>query len=158
MNLFRIVISLARTSDLSGTGAYRVGGRWNSRGTYMLYTSENSSLAMLETLVHFDDSDTPKNLYIVHLELDNAAPIYTLPDTDYPPDWIKIGYTGNRIIGDGLFRSMSWLGVRVRSAVNSSEYNCLLNPLFPGYNNLVKVKEVREIPVDERLIGQIKKR
>jgi RES domain-containing protein len=53
MVVFRIVKSLNRAKDLSGMGAFKNGGRWNSKGTYMLYTSINSSLAYLETLVHF---------------------------------------------------------------------------------------------------------
>ena len=35
-----------------GEGARRVGGRWNSKGTRVLYMSENRSLAVLEILAH----------------------------------------------------------------------------------------------------------
>jgi len=59
MIAYRIVKSIGRAGDFSGTGAFRNGGRWNSKGTYMLYTSMNSSLAYLETLVHFDEADMP---------------------------------------------------------------------------------------------------
>jgi len=44
------------------------------------------------------------------------------------------------------------LGIKVKSAVNRSEYNILLDPLFPGYNDLVKIIDVIKIPVDRRLI------
>jgi RES domain-containing protein len=152
MHLYRIVKSLARTSDLSGTGAYRVGGRRNSTGTYMLYTSENSSLAYLECLVHFDAVDFPPSLHIMQLEMDDSGPIYTLPDGHYLTGWNKVGFIGNRTIGDALMKSRSYLAVKVKSAVNEFEYNYLLNPLFPDYANLVKVKAVKEIKVDERFI------
>lgn len=39
-----------------GEGARLVGGRWNSKGTRVLYMSENRSLAVLEVLVHLSAS------------------------------------------------------------------------------------------------------
>src|SRR5215472_16357176 len=39
-----------------GEGARRVGGRWNSGGTRVLYMSENRSLAVLEILVQLSAS------------------------------------------------------------------------------------------------------
>jgi RES domain-containing protein len=69
MKVFRIVQDKRRTSDLSGIGAFRSGGRWNSKGTYMLYCSENSSLAFLESLVHFDKILIPPQLFISELEI-----------------------------------------------------------------------------------------
>lgn len=38
-----------------GEGAYRYGGRWNSRGTRIVYAAGNLSLTALEIIVHFDD-------------------------------------------------------------------------------------------------------
>ncbi|MCK5688467.1 RES domain-containing protein, partial [Myxococcota bacterium] len=35
-----------------GEGAYRAGGRWNLKGTRVVYTSAQISLAVLEYLVH----------------------------------------------------------------------------------------------------------
>ncbi|MCA9448346.1 MAG: RES family NAD+ phosphorylase, partial [Candidatus Omnitrophica bacterium] len=51
MEVFRVAREAYKT-DLSGTGARINGGRWNSPGKAVLYTSENRSLAILETLVH----------------------------------------------------------------------------------------------------------
>ncbi|TIQ24785.1 MAG: RES domain-containing protein, partial [Mesorhizobium sp.] len=36
----------------SGEGAYRVGGRWNSRGVRAVYCSIDPSTAILEVAVH----------------------------------------------------------------------------------------------------------
>jgi hypothetical protein len=138
MFVYRIVKSKARTNDLSGTGAFRVGGRWNSRGTYMLYTSENSSLAYLETLVHFDEVD--------------YAPFYILKENEYPSTWMQLELLENKRLGDRLMNEKKFLGIKVRSAINNFEFNYLLNPLFPRFYDFVKVIDVIEIKFDERLV------
>ena len=90
MKLFRVVQDRDRAKDLSGIGAFRWGGRWNSKGVYMLYTSENSSLAFLESLVHFDEGEIPPQLYSIELEIPNNAAVYTPSDTDYNKNWLKL--------------------------------------------------------------------
>jgi RES domain-containing protein len=152
MDLYRIVKTFERASDLSGTGSFNVGGRWNSKGTYMLYTSENSSLAYLESLVHFDVENLPSRLFIMHLQLVENIDIYTLPDKEYPADWIRIGSVKNQLLGNKIMNDKKYIGFKVRSAINTFEYNILLNPLFPRYYDYLKVKSVTEIRVDERLL------
>ncbi|MDP4251929.1 MAG: RES family NAD+ phosphorylase [Bacteroidota bacterium] len=152
MRLFRIVQDRKRAKDLSGTGAFRWGGRWNSKGTYMLYCSENSSLALLEKLVHFDQGEMPPRLYVVELELSDKAPLYTLPENQYHKAWMKLSLLENQTQGDQWMREAQYPGVRVRSAVNIAEYNCLLNPLYPGFHGLVSIISVKEIVVDQRLL------
>lgn len=151
MLVYRIVKDNKRTNDLSGTGSFRLGGRWNSKGTYMLYTSENSSLAYLENLVYFDRLTFPPHLQIMQIEVDDAAPIYTFPDADYPANWMDLGLLENKMLGDDWMNDLKYLGIKVRSAVNNYEFNYLLNPLFPDYINLVKVTGVTEIATDGRL-------
>ena len=152
MFVYRIVKSRSRTNDLSGTGAYTFGGRWNSKGTYMLYTSENSSLAYLETLVHFEEVDYPPNLFIVKIEIDKKAAIYTLKDNEYPKDWKQLELLENKKLGDYFMNEKRFLAIKVKSAINEFEYNYLLNPLFPRFHNLVKVAETVSIKIDERLV------
>jgi RES domain-containing protein len=152
MKAFRIVQDKYRANDLSGTGAFRSGGRWNSKGTYMLYCSENSSLAYLESLVHFDKMLIPPQLFITELEISDDSLIYTLPAKEYPKNWMKISLIENQQLGDRWMNEKKYLGIRVRSAINLLEYNVLLNPLFPKYYDLFRIISVREIPVDERLV------
>ena len=152
MIVYRIVQNKSRTADLSGTGAFRFGGRWNSKGTYMLYTSENSSLAYLETLVHFDKSLAPPRLFIMQINIDGTSPTYTLPDEDYPPDWLKPGLSECQLIGDKLMADLKHLVIKVKSAINPVEYNYLLNPVHPGFTKLVTILSVNEIDMDGRLI------
>lgn len=137
---------------MSGIGAFRAGGRWNDKGTYVLYSSENSSLAFLENLVHFDMEEIPEDLYIMEIRITNEDLIYLIPDSDYQKDWLDTDNLACKILGDQLFSKHKLLGIKVKSAVNRSEYNILLDPLFPGYHDLVNIIDVIKIPVDRRLI------
>ena len=153
MTIFRIIKTEKRGTDLSGIGAFKEGGRWNSPGTYMLYTSENSSLAYLENLVYFEPDNFPPNLFLMSIDLHAAdSLIYTLPMTLYPKDWMDKGNLENKLLGDQLMSERKYLAVKVRSAVNPYECNILLNPLFPGYHELIKVNSLEKLKIDSRLM------
>src|ERR1700743_3204119 len=100
MLVYRIAKSAERAKDISGFGSFKFGGRWNSKGTYMLYTSMNSSLAYLENLVHFDESNFPPNLYIATIEIP-GIPFYQLPANEYPASWQAHDNLENKLLGDG---------------------------------------------------------
>lgn len=154
--VYRIAKSLHRAQDISGTGAYKNGGRWNSKGTYMLYTSMNSSLAYLENLVHFDDTEAPPNLYITAIEISaDRKLIYELPDDNYPDLWQETGNIKSKILGDEWMQQNDYLAIKVRSAVNPLDFNFLLNPLSPGYHDKVLIKSIKQLNVDPRLIRPI---
>jgi len=152
MVVYRMVKSEERTKDLSGKGAFIEGGRWNNPGIFLLYTSMNSSLAILESLVHFDESELPPRMFIMHIEVDESAIIYSLPDQNLPENWRQPENIELKEIGDKLIRSNQHIAIKVRSAVNPEEYNILLNPLFPAYYDLVKVIASEPYALDQRLI------
>jgi len=151
MLVYRIVKLEKRTTDLTGTGAYNEGGRWNSEGVYALYTSEHRALAMLEVLVHLDESELPPNMFIITIQIEDTAPIFTVPDNSLPANWRIPENILLKEMGDNVFREKKFVGIKVRSAVMQDSYNYVLNPLFPGYYDLVKIVEVKPLTVDKRL-------
>ena len=151
MTVYRIAKTKERAGDLSGTGAFKVGGRWNNPGVFALYTSENQALAMLELLVHIEESELPPDLYIITLEIDDRAPILELKDEELPKDWRLPDNLVLKNMGDRLLLKKEYLGFRVRSAVMPDEYNLVLNPLFPDFNKLIKIIGIDRLEVDQRL-------
>jgi RES domain-containing protein len=151
MVVYRIVQGNGRTKDLSASGAFKYGGRWNNVGIYMLYTSENRSLALLENLVHYEEEDTPPDLYIVTIGITDAAPLYNFPDNELPNDWRGAENLRLKSLGDAIMNARNYLGFRASSAVLTEEFNLLLNPLFPGFNDLVKIVQVTAYQPDKRL-------
>lgn len=152
MTVFRIVKTKKTTTDLSGTGAFTYGGRWNNKDTYMIYASENSSLAFLEVLVHLDQSELPPNLYIIELSFPDNAPLLLVPEKTYPPDWQQLENVRCKQLGDQWMSSREYLAIKVKSAINPSEFNYLLNPLFPGFHDLVSIQKVTPLAIDSRLV------
>jgi RES domain-containing protein len=57
------------SNDLSGKGAELFGGRWNSKGTAILYTSESRALCLTEVLVHATSNSIPDDYHLVTIEL-----------------------------------------------------------------------------------------
>ncbi len=56
---WRIVRAARVNSAFTGEGARVYGGRWNSRGTAVVYVSEHESLAALELFVHLWNAEPP---------------------------------------------------------------------------------------------------
>ena len=153
MIVYRIAKSAERAEDISGFGSFKFGGRWNSKGTYMLYTSMNSSLAYLESLVHFNEIDVPSNLFISSIQLpDSGQLIYQLPDNEYPATWLVQDNLENKLMGDQWILENKFLAFKVRSAINPSEFNYLLNPLFQSYRDIVTIDSIQKLDIDARLI------
>jgi len=153
MKVYRIVKMKRRASDLSGTGAFNDGGRWNSPGIFALYTSENAALALLEVLVHVDESELPPNLFLMTIELDDKAPVYEIPDRRLPTDWRMPDNMDLKRIGDRILRGEKYLAIRAKSAVMPQQYNYILNPGHPDYAKMVRVVKVEPLDVDSRLRG-----
>ena len=74
-------------NDLSGTGAKIAGGRWNKKGTAILYTSSAVSLCLLEVIVHIPLSFLPKNMVLSTIEIPDNTTIKTYTVNDLPKDW-----------------------------------------------------------------------
>jgi RES domain-containing protein len=141
----------ARVFD--GEGASLSGGRWNSRGVSMLYTSSHLSLCVLEVFVHLpqvlrlnipdfevvhltipDDAGT-KHISAVELETMLAAPepLATC-----------------RAVGDGWIASGRDLVLAAPSVVVPEELNLMLNPAHPRMRD-VAIVSTRRFRFDARL-------
>ncbi|MEO9144386.1 MAG: RES family NAD+ phosphorylase [Ginsengibacter sp.] len=154
MLVYRIVKLKRRTKDISGTGAFNEGGRWNNEGVFALYTSENEALAMLEILVNVELTELPPKMFVMTISVDDNAPIYKVPDKVLPKSWRLPENIFLKNFGDKIFTEKRFIGMKARSAVMENSYNFILNPLFPNYYDLVKVMEVQKLEIDKRLYNQ----
>ena len=73
---------------MTGQGAYLFGGRWNSPGRHAVYLSGTLTLAMLEVLVHIDDTEAfLEKSYIYHSVNFSEAEVAVLEAASLPKDW-----------------------------------------------------------------------
>jgi RES domain-containing protein len=136
--LWRITRKPFLTQALEGLGAKKYGGRWNSKGFAVVYTSESLELAVLEALVHLDIDLLPKDVFQIGFELDDQL-IVSVP-APLPGGWDSAPpYSPVQAIGDQWIRSGSSLGLRVPASVLPSRSNVLINPAHP------EIRRLREI-------------
>jgi RES domain-containing protein len=117
----------------SGEGARRFGGRWNSVGRSVVYTSEHPSLAALETLAHADRKRFARDLlaFEVHVPTDLVA---RLDDADLPPDWrARPDAPAARAVGDAWLTAGTHAALSVPSVLVPQERNVLLDPGHPRF-------------------------
>jgi RES domain-containing protein len=139
-------------NDLSGYGAYTEGGRWNSAGFKMLYTSQSISLCMLEILAHLPAAIAPKKFCLLTLELPEKEIEKIITDL-LPQDWNAFpSIHSTKKIGDIFLQKNKKIGLQVPSSIIEKESNFLLNPLHPKFANLVKIIATETINIDKRLI------
>jgi RES domain-containing protein len=121
-----------KRSDLvAGEGARIHGGRWNHKGTPLVYAASSVSLALVEALVHSDM--LPKNMVLVAYDVPDALVVRTWLATSLPSDWADHPFAvSTQDLGTAWAADGAELAVTVPSAVVPLEKNCLLNPRHPA--------------------------
>jgi RES domain-containing protein len=134
--IWRICEATFAESAFSGEGASIVGGRWNSKGKRMVYTAEHLSLAILEVFVHLNvptverdffvaiKAEVPANLEIEYMNIDRL-----------PSDWYRSSSKSSlQALGDEWIDSARTPILAIPSAIVPQEFNYLINPLHPQFD------------------------
>ena len=148
MFLYRIA-DCRYINDLSGKGAAIYGGRWNSPDTYIVYSAESPSLALLEAIVRI--GKMPElNYCMIVIEIPDSE-ISVLDVNQLTLDWYKNPPPDNlKTIGDKFIQANQSLALIVPSVIMPEEHNCLLNPGHKDFGK-VKIKSRRTLAIDERI-------
>ena len=154
MNIYRINKAPYHTDPLSVIGSQRYGGRWNPRGTGILYTARSPELALLETIVHLPPLTLPElpQLWLSTLRLpDEPNLVFWLEPDRLPPYWQTGTLAETGLIMSDWLQNPFALAVAVPSAILDEAYNILLHPAHPAFSR-VEVLAQRPIPLDRRLV------
>ena len=136
---------------LDGEGARSAGGRWNSPGVPVVYTSSALSLAVLELLVHTDPDLVPADLQAFEIDVPESLTPSVLDVTTLPPAWWNIpNHPACRAVGDAWVKQRSHVLLGVPSAIVPEELNYLINPAHPDAAQ-IRVVRVRAFSFDKRL-------
>ena len=126
-----IVYRLARSkfaNDLSGKGAELSGGRWNSKGRAMLYTSSSRALCTAEVAVHTPLGIIPEDYILLCIALPENS-MEVLDMKRLPENWrAHPPLRSTQMMGDDFITSEKALVLKVPSAVVQGDFNFLINP------------------------------
>jgi formylglycine-generating enzyme required for sulfatase activity/RES domain-containing protein len=150
-----------KANDLSGNGAARYPGRWNSLDRPIVYSSSSIALACLETVVHLAGDDPlpfPRQLVRITIPShhwqqrkmignEELSGWDSAPTPDHAEDWLA----ATRAWGDAWLLGLDSLLAEVPSVIVPEETNLLLNPRHPAHGELV-AEIVRPWIYDTRLL------
>lgn len=137
--------------DLSGKGAELVGGRWNSKGTALVYTCESRALCTTEIAVHTPLGIVPRDYWLITLEVPDHLPCDQVDLATLPPEWKSFPHPNvTQLRGDAFVHENRFVCLRVPSAVVHGDHNYLLNPRHADFHQ-VKLLQTEPFPFDERL-------
>jgi len=132
---WRIVKQKHAATAFSGEGAAKTGGRWNSRGVAVVYTSSTKSLAALESLVHL--IPLVRFRYVAIRVGFNDALVEIVPSKALPSDWsVEPPSPSSQRLGDAWVRAARSAVLALPSVIVSGELNFLLNPAHPDFKKI----------------------
>ncbi len=149
MKVFRLCKQKFST-DLSGKGARENGGRWNSAGIPLLYTSSSRALCLAEMAVHGALNQMANDYCMLTIELPLKFSQREMSYKDLPEDWRRFPVPfSTQKIGDEFVLSRTDLVFKVPSVLIPEEFNFLLNPLHKDFTK-VKIEKGKSFVIDER--------
>jgi RES domain-containing protein len=155
MYLYRVVRN-KYLYDLTGTGSKLFGGRWNSPGIPAIYTSASKSLAVLESLTNTPPAILQKDFSILILEITGKVLADEFSEKDLPANWKTYPAPVNLTkMGDKWLLARKKLMLKVPSAVITSEFNFIINPLHRDMKK-VKIAAAEKLELDSRVESNMK--
>lgn len=135
---------------MSGTGAALNPGRWNMKGTPVLYTGANKEIALLENIVHLPPMLTP-SLDILTIEIPDDS-ILKLEINQLPSNWAQFPAPAILSeIGQSWINSGESIALMVPSCIIHSSYNVILNCAHHDYHHKVRIIDQQPFYFDSRL-------
>jgi RES domain-containing protein len=120
-----------------GQGAKIYGGRWNSIGIAVVYTSSSLALAALELLVHLGVKKMPLHYVAISADIPESLTIEKVELSKLPQNWRSDPAPAElAIIGDQWVSSEANAILKVPSAVIDEEWNYLIYPEHPDFDQI----------------------
>lgn len=148
---WRIVKARHGVNAFDGEGARVEGGRWNSPGTPVVYTSQSAALAALELLVHLGRGSILRSYILIPCTFDDAI-VSRLDRRRLPQNWRSYPAPAQlQSIGDEWMKSATSAVLEVPSVVIETESNYLLNPHHREFHT-VRLLSPQRFEFDLRLL------
>lgn len=136
MRVWRICRERYADVAYAGEGARLYGGRWNSKGIKVVYSSTSLALAAVEMFVNLEPKLRPDDLVSIEAEVPEGLRTERLDIKSLPRDWYQLRDESLRAYGDRWIRNSTSTVLYVPSAAIRGEWNVLLNPDHPDFAKL----------------------
>ena len=134
-----------------GEGSRLAGGRWNRRGTAVVYTSATLSLAVLEYFVNLPRAAAPSDLVAISAEVPKDLPMTSVEESSLPRNWRSYPAPESLAgIGTRWAEERKTPMLAVPSAVVPQERNYLLNPAHPLFAE-IRIGKPEPLSLDPRM-------
>jgi len=148
---WRLIKAEHADDAFTGEGARRGGGRWNSKGVRLVYTSGSLSLASLEVMVHTHFYNALKYYTCIPIDFDPGLS-QSITIGDLPDNWQADPIPQSvQKVGDRWIKNKESVILKVPSAIIPVEYNYLINPLHPDFEKIV-IHAPQKFTLDSRLL------
>lgn len=139
---YRIAKRQHTKTAFDGEGARLYGGRWNSKGVSMVYTSDSLALCSLEIFVHLPSYQLLKAYAYMTASFDSDC----VMDADVTHGWdSRPASMVSKAVGDTWIKENTSAVLRVPSVIMPDGFNYLINKNHPDFN---KIKTGNPIPLD----------
>jgi len=151
MKCYRITNKEQKETAFDGEGAKTYGGRWNHKGTTIVYSAESRALAILELLVHIESEELIQNEYhIFEITVDDQY-VLSLNDS-LPNDWRDYpAPSATKLLGDQWVQQAASLILEVPSVIVPQESNFLINPAHSDFHLHTVISLPSPLDLDNRL-------
>jgi RES domain-containing protein len=148
---WRLVKQGREAGAFSGEGAKLYGGRWNQRGTTVVYVSDSLALAALELFVHLGRARSGLAFVAFRVEIPDEVRIEALSSDELPSNWrSEPPPDTTRQIGTDWAAAGSTVVLRVPSVLVPVENNYLANPQHPDFR-LITISAPVPFSFDSRM-------
>lgn len=150
---WRITTARFAATAFSGEGARLFGGRWNPKGSAVVYTAQSRALALLEMLVQ--DDPLRARYVLIPVRIPDAIRVSEVDLASLPADWRALSTRDHlQAIGRDWLEQGATAVLAVPSAVLPAERNYLINPNHRDFAQIV-VGAAEPLETDLRLMRNL---
>lgn len=153
MRVWRLVRKRRLPDAFTGEGARVAGGRWNSPGICVIYTSSSLSLATLEYLVRANALRAPQDVYSIWADVPDDLRLEIIRPDQLVKSWRQYDppVLALRGLADAWFARGQTAVLQMPSAVIPLESNFLLNATHDDFDK-IQIGQAMRAHFDGRLI------
>ncbi len=147
MKVFRI--SLRKWSKKLSASGYAA--RWNSKGSFVIYSASSRALACLENVVHRSGEGLNSNFKVMIIEIPAKVKVKTISIKKLPANWHKFeSYSITQKLGDAWLEKQQSAVLKVPSSIVPKEFNYLINPNHKDFK-YIKLGTTEDFKFDPRI-------